>query len=227
MRRNSLGKIGIFSVVVTLGWHGAAAVAKNPGWELVPPPPPTPVLNVPPAPIMLPYSYAENPGFSTAVLPPNPTPSPFPPPIIHPKPQPQPQPQPRPIGVRPANAPNLNTVYALAHGFGTPRFGAPNYGPGAVEAFPSVPPSAPVNTWFDSSLRWYAQHVNAQQFYNEMAARPEYGIPNSGYAAASGMYEGVLPRYEYQAPQAVSSGAKKHHKSKRYNRHAHRVVATR
>src|SRR5205085_1479105 len=71
------------------------------------------------------------------------------------------------------------------HGFGAPRTadGASSYGPGAVEAFPTVSSTGSANTWFDASLRWYAQKVNAQQFYNQMIQRPEYGVPNNGYAA--------------------------------------------
>jgi hypothetical protein len=181
---------------------------------------------------MVPYTYAERggpalpeqeagaftvPNYATAILRPRP-------------PQPQPQPQPRPTGYRPANAPNLSVIYAVSHGFGVPRGSSDqSSGPGAVEAFPSVSAAAPANTWFSESMRWYAQKVNSQQFFNDMANRPEYGIPNTGYAASSGMLDSVAaPQYSVDAPHAVAAAPVHRSSSKHHGRHhGHRVFASR
>lgn len=231
MNNRAVGKVACAGAMIAIvGSFAAAAGARNPAWELVPPPPPTPVLNVPPPPVQLPYSYAETGApINISVLSPTmpPAPTPFPTPGTgRPTPHPQPVPQPRPIGVRPN--PQLNIAYAMSHGFGTPRasydrrFGS---SAGAVEAFPAVAPAAPVNTWFDASLRWYAQHINAQRFYSELAARPEYGVPTNGYAAASGMFEGVLPKYV--TPKAVAHHGKGHRSHRHHARHGRRVIASR
>ncbi|HEY9789117.1 MAG TPA: hypothetical protein V6D22_01880 [Candidatus Obscuribacterales bacterium] len=226
--------LGVAACTILVASHAVTATAKSPNWELVPPPPPTePILQVPPPPVMVPYTYAERggpalpqqdtgaftmPSYSTAILRPKP-----------PQPQPQPQPSPRPTGYRPANAPNLSVVYAVSHGFGVPR-GTSDQGPGAAEAFPSVSAAAPVNTWFGESLRWYAQKVNSQQFFNDMANRPEYGIPNNGYASSAGAFENApAPQYSSDAPHAVAQAPVHHHKSSHHGRHhyGHRVFASR
>lgn len=203
------------------------AQAKRDNYSLVPPPPPTPVLQVPPPPVMVPYDYAyANPDSSVLFAPSGGTNVA----IIHP--HPAPKPTPRPTGAHPAaNSPNLSIAYARARGFGAPRSTyLAREGPGAAEAFPQINAPA-INTWFDASLRWYANHVNAQQFYSELAAQPERSIASTGYASASGMFDDVLPTWTEQAYRSSSpaprrtthGGGRRHH----HGRHGHRVVAYR
>jgi hypothetical protein len=230
--RHSFTGTAALACAIIAGWYATDAIAKSPRWELVPPPPPTPVLQIPPAPVMLPYTYAQD---GSAPLPLAILSQPSPPTTPHPIGQPpRPQPQPRPTGVRPANAPNLSVAYAKSRGFGTPRFSYnSNDGPGAAEAFPSIPAAGPVNTWFDSSLRWYAQHVNSQRFYSELANQHQYDGTPAAYATASAPYNDALPGwYERLGSSAGAANAAPHKSSSsgRYQRHRrghHRVVAYR
>ena len=203
-----------------------SSYSRHADYDLVPPPPPTPVLQIPPAPVMLPYSYAlDNNGAQSEQLAAT-TPFAAPPSVTvtHPKP---PQP-PRPTGMRPANAPNLSVAFARYKGFGMPRLGySAQNAPGAVEAFPTSEPP-PANPWFDASLRWYAQHTSAQQFYSQMIGRPEFGVPNSSYTASAGTIATTYP--SDSAPKAVASPTPHHSSastSKHHFRHSHKVVAGR
>jgi hypothetical protein len=214
---------------VALGLHTGGVSAKSMNWELVPPPPPTPLLNVPPPPVMLPYSYAVGntapPELSYLMG------APSAPAITvgHP-PKPNPNPNPRPTGARPANAPNLSSLYARSKGFGAPRgqYDGKN-APGAVDAFPTIQQAAPVNTWFDASMRWYAGHVNAQKFFNDLSNHPEAGMRNISHGTVTAntiAYDDRLPLYQspsLAAPQYAHHSSGRHHRYGHYRSQGHRL----
>jgi hypothetical protein len=178
--------------------------------DLVPPPPPSPALEVPPAPIELPYSYALN---GSAYVPEQQA---FPKPPTMPRPM-SPFRDPAPVHV--ANSPNLNTAYALVRGFGTPRqnYGAPGQEPAAAG-------TASANTWFDASLHWYAQRNSSQQFFNDLQHREASAVAAMPPSSAPVAFQPAEPA-PYMVPSHHSSH--KSHKSAVHFRHARRVIATR
>jgi hypothetical protein len=158
--------VGIVITALVISVASPADARRSDNKYFIPPPPPTPVLAVPPPPMALPYSEAYSnykaPAAAIPVTQPRPIPSmPAAAPVA-----------PAPHPVRPApNFTGLSLATAEMRGFGKPRVSyVPQqaYGPGAAMAMPST--SAPaMNTWFDSSLRWYAGHASASSYYNSLA----------------------------------------------------------
>lgn len=140
-----------------------AAESRGDNQYLIPPPPPTPALMVPPPPVALPYSEAyANYKAPAQVMPAH---------LVMAPPQ-------QPVRMRP-NLTGLSLVEAQARGFGKP--GVPynvGFGPGAALAVPYTNAPA-MNTWFDSSLRWYSGHLNASEYYNSMSAQTPYFRPEA------------------------------------------------
>lgn len=203
----------IYLLVACGSAAGVAAQGHHADMSLVPPPPPsTPSLEIPPAPIELPYSYALNAtGFVpeqlplpkvTAVLPPRPA-APFK--------------DPTPSVVRAANAPNLNTAYAQVCGFGTPRV---TYTSPSGTTTPANESGA---TWFDASLRWYAQRVGSQQFFNSLQTRESADA--AGAIQPATLMAAIAPA-PYAVPHAAHH-AHGGHKIGRHFRHARKVIVTR
>jgi hypothetical protein len=135
---------------------------------------------VPPPPVALPYSEAYA-NFKA--------PAQFVPPsqVVQPMPIAQ-----QPVRMRP-NLTGLSLVEAEARGFGKPRVPYNvGYGPGAALATPYR--SAPaMNTWFDSSLQWYSNHLGASAYYNSMAAQAPYFKPDAP--------SHVVPKRHYSRPK--------------------------
>lgn len=151
--------VGLLSIAIFLAVPAAEARRNN--QYFIPPPPPTPVLIAPPQPVQLPYSeaYAPAPAPTTMV----------PPPAVRQNP----------------NFLGLSLTDARARGFGKPRlpYNA-GYGPGAAIAMPYK--SAPaMNTWFDPSLRWYANHANASNYYDSLANQAPYFTPDYSEVGSS------------------------------------------
>jgi len=168
MHNNSVGKlVGIVSLATIL--LAPSAFARRDSDYLIPPPPPTPVLAVPPQPIALPYSEAYANFRSPAAAIPLSQPKALPPQMVR-------------------HAPNftgLSLVTAESRGFGKPRlpYNA-GYGPGAAFAMPHTNAPA-MNTWFDSSLQWYSNHLNASSYYNSLATQAPYFLPEREPAASA------------------------------------------
>ena len=139
-----------------------AAECRRDNQYLIPPPPPSAPLMVPPPPVALPYSEA----YANYKVPTQEMPAPT---LVSAS---------RPVRM-PPNLTGLSLVEAQARGFGKPRvpYNA-GFGPGAALAMPYT--SAPaMNTWFDSSLRWYSSHLSASQYYDAMAAQAPYFKPDA------------------------------------------------
>jgi hypothetical protein len=185
-----------------------SADARRGEQYFIPPPPPTPVLAVPPPPAMLPYSeayanYKAPPTRATQVR-------------VTPLSVPMAYGASAPQAVR--SAPNLTGLSlhtAKARGFGKPRvsYRPQQMGPGAASAAAAY--SAPaMNTWFDSSLRWYSQHSSASNYYNALANQAPYFRSD---APSTGMPQPMMYAPEPQSPAPRRS----------YKRHFKRVVANR
>lgn len=139
------------------------ARGRHPSYDLslVPPPPPTPVLNVAPPPMVLPYSYAyqnyqpnvsaaprqeqltrilAGPGTGTSV------PWPF-----------------SPASAGTAQAHSMSAIEAQIRGFGKPRQSSVRVPiPGSATAAPHVATKTS-NPWYDSCFNWYLTHAAAAQ----------------------------------------------------------------
>lgn len=202
---------GIFCAAVFASLVSAPPVdaRRSPGQYLIPPPPPTPVLAVPPPPVMLPYSeaYANYRTAPTpaamATMPPNTVPA---------------LPTSKPVRSTP-NFTGLSLNTAISKGFGKPRLPYKTTAtPGAAMAANHT--DAPViNTWFDSSLRWYATHRTTTPHYDSMSMQAPYWRPDTQYEAATPPPQPMM----MPPPQPASPPTYSH----RHHRHARRVVAYR
>lgn len=171
------------------------------GQYMIPPPPPTPVMAVPPPPVMLPYDAA----YSNYKAPATPaTAIRLAPPAVTP---------PHAVRSNP-NFTGLSLSTAKVKGYGKPRTPyTSNTGPGAALASASVNGPA-MNTWFDSSLRWYAGHAQASSYYNSLANQAPHFRPE----APGSMPQPMADTGYYEPPTPQTRPAHKVSKHRRYKR---------
>ncbi len=177
------------------------AMARRTSQFMIPPPPPTPVLEIPPPPVMLPYAEAYS-NYKVA---------------------------PRVIVQQMAtsgairSAPNLkglNVSIAKTLGFGKPRTSYNDHqGPGAAIALPHFNGPS-MNTWFDGSLRWYANQTAISSSYNALANQAPHW--RSDAAPSAGIPQPIaVPVYaEPEQPKALTSSVRRF-------RHPKRIIANR
>lgn len=167
---------------------------------MVPPPPPTiPSFAVPPPPVRLPYNEAlfnfnMPPTVSTMAM--------MAPPAL---PAPSVRMAPHAVQARP-NFIGLSLHTAESRGFGKPRV---NYNrgnaPGAAYAA-AHRTAPPMNTWFDSSMRWYANHNKTAPHYNSLANQAPYWTPDA-QLTASAAAPSAMPPLESFADLPMQSGS--------------------
>lgn len=190
--------------------------------SLVPPPPPTPVLNIAPPPMVLPYSYAYqnyqpnvaatprqeqltrilSAGTSTSV------PWPF-----------------SPVASSTAAPQSFSAIEAQIRGFGKPRQCISRASlPGGATAAPHVT-AKPGNPWYESCFNWYLNHAEAAQRAispPQLASGPYFQPPfPSSFQPPEPVPEVKSPVSGYVTKSSMASA------HARLFRHRRRVIATR